>query len=405
MSSVTTTIVTASEITVATDNVEKATEKARRRFPPPCWTQEETLALIDAYRERWYALRRGYLRTADWDAVGAAVANRCPGASPEKTSAQCRHKMEKLRQRYRAEKQRALSFPFPAGRYFSSWFFFENMEAMENGTEPPASVQKSEDSSDGSRSKTFIDQNIFKLKLKAKNIPESSPELGSDKRSSSATKIPIQYSSYLDMEVADKDEEDIPRDDDSTNRITRNQPMHQIPVQIPPLKSKSTKSGKVINQFPASGEFHQQMPPPGFRIRKSGSDCIRSNPDKDFLMKFSNSNNNKFEDPSIETKYWSNLNHNLDSRSAVNGLKRERHGYDEIVASIKLLGEGFLKMEKEKMEMAREIESMRMDMEMKRNQMLVESQQQIVDAFLKGLFELKKCKKLKCDVTADSADP
>ncbi|KAL6519410.1 hypothetical protein OROGR_018730 [Orobanche gracilis] len=356
-------------------------------------------------RERWYALRRGYLRTGDWDAVGAAVTSRCPGASPEKTSAQCRHKMEKLRQRYRAEKQRALSFPCPVGRYFSSWFFFENMEAMENVTAPPASVQKSDDSSEGSRSKSSIDQNIFKLKLKAKNIPESSPDLGSDQRSGSATKVPIQYSSCLDMEVADKYEEDIPEDDDSTNRITRIQPMHRIPVQIPQFTSKSTKSGKVINQFPPSGEFNQQMLPPGFRIRKSGSDCIRSNRKKDFLMKFSSSNNNKFEDPSIGTKYWSKLNPNLDLRSAMNGLKRERHGYDEIVASIKLLGECFLKMEKEKMEMAREIESMRMDMEMNRNQMLVESQQQTVDAFLKGLFELKKCKKVKCDVAADSADP
>ncbi|KAL0344564.1 UNVERIFIED_CONTAM: hypothetical protein Sradi_4287700 [Sesamum radiatum] len=131
MSSATTAVSAADAVTVA-DTVEKAP----RRFPPPCWTQEETLALIEAYRERWYALRRGYLRTADWDAVAAAVTSRCPGASPAKTSAQCRHKMEKLRQRYRAEKQRALSFPYPAGRYFSSWFFFENMEAMENGTTP-----------------------------------------------------------------------------------------------------------------------------------------------------------------------------------------------------------------------------------------------------------------------------
>ncbi|CAI9302092.1 unnamed protein product [Lactuca saligna] len=39
--------------------------------------------------------------------------------------------MEKLRQRHRAEKQRASSFP--GGQFFSSWFYFEAMEAMENG--------------------------------------------------------------------------------------------------------------------------------------------------------------------------------------------------------------------------------------------------------------------------------
>lgn len=122
-----------STVVVAEDAVpEEKPPPPVRRFPPPCWTQEETLALIEAYRERWYALRRGYLRTADWDAVAATVTSRCPDASPAKTSAQCRHKMEKLRQRYRAEKQRSLSCP--TGRFFSSWFFFDNMDAMENGT-------------------------------------------------------------------------------------------------------------------------------------------------------------------------------------------------------------------------------------------------------------------------------
>ncbi|KAH6807313.1 Alcohol dehydrogenase transcription factor Myb/SANT-like family protein, partial [Perilla frutescens var. frutescens] len=148
--------------TAADDSVAVAdkVEKPQRRFPPPCWTQDETLALIEAYRERWYALRRGYLRTADWDAVATTVAERCPGASPAKTSAQCRHKMEKLRQRFRAEKQRALSLPHPGGRYFSSWFFFENMEAMENGTSPPSTVHKPENSADGTRLKSLLDQNI-----------------------------------------------------------------------------------------------------------------------------------------------------------------------------------------------------------------------------------------------------
>ncbi|KAL0426350.1 UNVERIFIED_CONTAM: hypothetical protein Slati_2809800 [Sesamum latifolium] len=50
MSSATTAVSAADAVTVA-DTVEKAP----RRFPPPCWTQEETLALIEAYRERWYA--------------------------------------------------------------------------------------------------------------------------------------------------------------------------------------------------------------------------------------------------------------------------------------------------------------------------------------------------------------
>ncbi|KAI3447661.1 hypothetical protein Pfo_004326 [Paulownia fortunei] len=398
--------------------VADTVEKAPRKFPPPCWTQEETLALIDAYRERWYALRRGYLRTADWDAVAAAVASRCPGASPAKTSAQCRHKMEKLRQRYRAEKQRALSFPYPAGRYFSSWFFFENMEAMENGTTPPTSVQKPENSADGSRLKSFLDQNILKLKLKAKNNVDSGPDLGYDNgikahRFNSGTRVPSEYSSYLDMDVADKEEEDMPQDDDLINFGRRKQPMNGI--QKPSLKSKAKKSGKMFNNFDVSGGFHQEMLPPGLRIKKFGkfdpsmdSDNNRSNSNEEFWVKVSNNNNdnsNNFGAPGFRAKYWASLNPSPDSRAAMHGLKRGRNAVEEIVASIKLLGEGFVKMEKEKMEMAREMEAMRMEMEMKRNQMLLESQKQIVDAFLKGLFELKKSKKVNTGIAADSAEP
>lgn len=61
-----------------------------------------------------------------------------------------------------------------------------------------------------------------------------------------------------------------------------------------------------------------------------------------------------------------------------------------MASSIKLLGDGFMKMEKMKIDMAREIERMRMETEMKRNQLILESQKQIVDAFLKGLIETRK---------------
>ncbi|XP_058189191.1 trihelix transcription factor ENAP1-like [Rhododendron vialii] len=102
-------------------------EKPPRKFLALCWTQSETLALIDAYRDRSYALRHGYLCMADWDAVPTAVTGRFLNVSPAKTSAQCRHKMEKLRQCYRTEKQCSFSFP---GHFFSSWLFFENMDSV-----------------------------------------------------------------------------------------------------------------------------------------------------------------------------------------------------------------------------------------------------------------------------------
>ncbi|KAM1059875.1 hypothetical protein ACFX13_025135 [Malus domestica] len=63
-----------------------------------------------------------------------------------------------------------------------------------------------------------------------------------------------------------------------------------------------------------------------------------------------------------------------------------RKGVDDpieaMTCSIEFLGEVFVKMEKRKMEMAKEMEKMRMKMEMKQNQMIMESQKQIVDGVI-----------------------
>ncbi|KAL1833624.1 hypothetical protein ACET3Z_003275 [Daucus carota] len=80
--------------------IDAAPAKIPRKFLPPYWTQEEALVLIETYCERWYALCRGYLRPADWDSVANVVGQRCPDAFPAKTSAQCHHKIEKLRKHY-----------------------------------------------------------------------------------------------------------------------------------------------------------------------------------------------------------------------------------------------------------------------------------------------------------------
>lgn len=70
-----------------------------------------------------------------------------------------------------------------------------------------------------------------------------------------------------------------------------------------------------------------------------------------------------------------------------------------MVWAIKVLGDGFVRMEKMKMEMAREVEAMRMDMEMKRTQMILDSQQRIVEAFVKGLSDANHNKKAKRMIT------
>ncbi|KAL3499738.1 hypothetical protein ACH5RR_038831 [Cinchona calisaya] len=407
--------------------------KAARKFPPPCWTQEETLALIDAYRERWYALRRGYLRTADWDAVAAAVTTRCPDASPAKTSAQCRHKMEKLRQRYRAEKQRSLSYP--SGRFFSSWFFFENMDAMENGTSvsAPGSNQEpenQENSGNGFPLKSLFDQNILKLKLNtSKNSTKNSAKNADQKVSSDFSSKVFNggYSSYLDL-GAEKDEEEM--DFHSGFRVKN------IDDGISGLTGfKGKNFGKIFGNSRVSFEV-ESLGGKDF----DGSDGTQTLGDESSVPlrlrmkrmgKIDGRVDRSFDADPVKDGFWmpsgtrgkfgGNLDSDLDASRGLNGLydvsrlgfekrgfggggrgevKRGRSSIDDMVSSIKMLGEGFLKMENMKMDMAREIEKNRMEMEMKRNELILESQRQIVDAFAKGLIEMKNNKRVKTKTTA-----
>ncbi|WOK94015.1 hypothetical protein Cni_G02717 [Canna indica] len=99
----------------------------RKPAPGQPWSNIETAHLIDAYEERWYALKRGQLKAQQWEEVAAAVAARCGLDEPSKTGTQCRHKIEKLRKRYRAERLR----PIP-----SAWPFFGRMDRMERGPLP-----------------------------------------------------------------------------------------------------------------------------------------------------------------------------------------------------------------------------------------------------------------------------
>ncbi|XP_030532801.2 trihelix transcription factor ASIL1, partial [Rhodamnia argentea] len=106
-----------------------ATATAKKPHPVP-WTHEETVNLIRAYEEKWYALKRGPLKSSQWEEVAVTVAARCgySYAEPSKTATQCRHKMEKLRKRYRSEKQRAGAA--------SGWPYYELMERLERGPVP-----------------------------------------------------------------------------------------------------------------------------------------------------------------------------------------------------------------------------------------------------------------------------
>ncbi|KAL6968033.1 hypothetical protein U1Q18_033837 [Sarracenia purpurea var. burkii] len=98
----------------------------KKTHPLP-WSHQETVNLIEAYQEKWYSLKRGQLKASQWEEVAITVAARCGYDEPSKTAIQCRHKIEKLRKRYRTEKQK----PIP-----QAWEYFELMDRMDHGPLP-----------------------------------------------------------------------------------------------------------------------------------------------------------------------------------------------------------------------------------------------------------------------------
>ncbi|CAL1361631.1 unnamed protein product [Linum trigynum] len=108
-----------------------------KKSQPIPWTQQETLHLILSYQDKWYSSKRRHLKSHQWEEVAITVATRCgfDFTSPEaKSGTQCRHKMEKLRSRYRVELHTASSAALG-----SNWPYFTLMDSMERGG-PPAPI-------------------------------------------------------------------------------------------------------------------------------------------------------------------------------------------------------------------------------------------------------------------------
>ncbi|QCE12423.1 hypothetical protein DEO72_LG10g3669 [Vigna unguiculata] len=274
-----------------------------RRLPPPCWTPEETAALIDAYRDKWYSLGRTNLKATHWQEVADAVTAQCPNASPTaKTAVQCRHKMEKLRKRYRTEIQRLRSLPLPrlinnsTTASPSSWVHFKSMDYMEKGPNKPHT----------------------------------------DTTTATNPNTPTHNLNFPDDD----------NDDDDLYEEFKNAP-----------GSNTRSLNKLYKNGFGSGSAS------GFRIR------IPAGVPNHASSKFFNT-----PPPGMVPR---------------NGAKRERESdaVAEMVGAIKVLRDGFVRMEQMKMEMAREIESMRMEMEMKRTEMILDSQQRIVEAFARAVSQ------------------
>ncbi|KAL4570561.1 hypothetical protein LXL04_026217 [Taraxacum kok-saghyz] len=403
----------------ATATAVSAAEKPVRRFPPPCWTQDEALALIQAYRERWYALRRGYLRTADWDAVAEEVGRLCPGAVPPKTSAQCRHKMEKLRQRYRAEKQRALSFP--GGQFLSTWFYFEAMDSMEkngSGSNPDEETQSGNDlkivnSKKNHQSNANIDSIYGGLN------PGRGIRFKPVAADNTLVTIATRSNNFRVSQSYDAQEEDNENEEELEDEYFIEPPIvknsgkpHKSSTQSYATRFQSDHhSNNGVHVHPSN---FQELQHSGTRPRKFSKTASNSNPSywtengqeddnddgedevwvkmpKDRGSAAMDFRDNKYGDRNSTHHY---LNGEDDFSREKRGVKRDNNNNNnnsigQIVSSIKLLADGFVKMEKMKMDMIHEIEKTRMEAEMKRNELLLESQKQIVEAFVKEHVEEK----------------
>lgn len=292
------------------------------------------MALIDSYRDKWYSLRRGNLKATHWQEVADAVSARCPTASPAKTAVQCRHKMEKLRKRYRTELQRSRSVP--VSRFNSSWVHFKRMDAMEKG---PSSAKA-----------------------------ENSDSPGDD-----------------DDHDNDNDGDD---DEDLDQRLYEELKFGSNSKSMSNLY-RNGGGGVGIGGSGSGGGFRIRIPT-GVSIAQPGTKLYTK-----FDPKVNSSSN-----PGLNfgTKVVKECNSGRATglgkgkRERETEAETERDPVAEMVSAIKALGDGFVRMEQMKMEMAREIETIRMEMEMKRTEMILDSQQRIVEAFAKAMSEKKKKK-------------
>ncbi|KAK8650257.1 hypothetical protein V6N13_139903 [Hibiscus sabdariffa] len=361
-----------------------------RRVAPPCWTKEETLALIQAYKEKWFALRRRNLKASDWDAVSAVVSS---ASDPDntKSSVQCRHKIEKLRQRYRAEKQRCLKNP---GKFSSSWDLFPLLDSMNfasssvNGSVDPDLIYK-------------VGGFHWKLKNHGKMHGNYGSNLGFDHDFSGGSSPNFDFDHKFRGGVKLQGNRDFVTQ--GVKRFKSNGRIGNDYGSMADFDHSFSQGDDIVGEFPLKtlgGKGFMNM---GFKPRNHGSSNIDQDYDNDLEeyvdegTRFQAKVSSAWD--SVPQGFHLKKHHGVDygvlngfascSRPGL-GVKNGSGGINpvaEIASSIKFLAEGFVRMEKMKMEMVKEIEKTRMEMEMKHTETILESQEKIMDVLAKAMLE------------------
>ncbi|KAL6279877.1 hypothetical protein ACE6H2_016758 [Prunus campanulata] len=337
-----------------------------RKFPPPCWTNDEAQALISIYKDTWSALGRSNLRASDWETVAATLASRCPLVSPPKTAIQCRHKMEKLRKRYRNEKQRGSTHP---GRFLSTWDLFRPM---------------------------------FDLECEAPALFGSDPDR--------ETRVGVQFGRGFRVRKDENDrylaesDQNLSDPDEETRKGAGFGGGFQVNVGVRGRGGENSSFSAGFDRyvshgndgargFPVKSSGDRNLGPSEFRSKSYGKTC-----NEKFSPKL-NSKRDCSNGAGTRSGFYKKFRGGLDS----DGVGKEvEDPIGQMASSVEFMGEVFLKMEKKKMEMARDIVKMRMEMEMRQNELIMESQKQVLAACVDALLESKKRKKKMKMVSSDS---
>ncbi|CAN6894417.1 unnamed protein product [Brassica oleracea] len=354
-----------------------------RRVPPPYWTDEETAALVNAYKDKWFALRRGNLRAADWDDVAASLPT---FGGPAKTATQCRHKIEKLRKRYRGEKQRSLTKP---GKFSSSWDLFPVLDAMEFASVTSTAVEPNDQDVDRENESNGVDG----FRVRSKRSLVSTPRDGFGVRS----RVKSQMRMYGGFKPEFDSDHDSGGGFGSKRRYNGHQKFNADSDDEILLAPKATRLRGSHGKL-SSGEFSSGGG--GFPLKSYGDRSFASHG-----FKAKNFNNNFSPEMDYDDDERERFNPRIQNSRRVNGytwkdgsypgvsngygsssrLKHEQMNesdpINEVVSSVKMLTEMFVSVEESKMEM----EKTRMEMELKHCQMMLESQQQIIGAFVEDL--------------------
>ncbi|KAG9153466.1 hypothetical protein Leryth_018729 [Lithospermum erythrorhizon] len=307
---------------------------------PLPWTNQETINLIQSYQQKWYSLKRGQLKASQWEEVAISVASRCGFNEPTKTATQCRHKMEKLRKRYRAERVK----PYP-----NSWQYFQLMDNMERGPFPLSAVAQP-------------------LKM----VPEGR----------------IRVSSLGEF---DRDNGDDSDDNEFGNGVD----------DIRKIKSKSINNilrggmGAVYGRNDCNengsngggGGIYigngRRIPVFGGNERGMMNKAIRES-------SMMNSGKRKLGYEDSDDGEDDDEDQDVDVDGDGDDEKGASDGGKELAAEIRGFAERFMRVEKMKIEMMRETERYRMEMERRRMEMIVDSQRKIVDSIGRAFRAHKK---------------